>query len=313
MTVDKLQQLVEDLLPSIEITGIAPTSGQRSVFFARFHDAKIPPDVPEKTTFLRGWEGYGDVVVKVCQGVSATAVARLQFEAEVLAQCPGAGFPRQYYSDLITEHPLTEEPLGTTVFLTVEEFIPSVPLTQVVGNYSTEGTVADLLLQICGCLRVLWEHPRMLVHRDIKPDNILVRDDGRVVVIDLGILRETGASGLTLADSAVGPMTPRYAAPEQWVYDRTAISYKTDFFAMAVLAYELLSNVHPFLTEDDQFFADCALIVSKKPHVPLSHRNSLVSDEFSDLIDQMLEKKPYKRPRTPAILEKKLSEIRNAS
>ncbi|MEM9692412.1 MAG: protein kinase [Myxococcota bacterium] len=102
-------------------------------------------------------------------------------------------------------------------------------------------------------------HRERLVHRDIKPDNVMVTEDGAVKVLDFGIARrmrapidpaaptETGGLGtLTQVGTPVG--TPLYMAPEQ--IRGTAVDGKTDQFAWGVLAYELLSGRAPWSARD---------------------------------------------------------------
>ncbi len=96
-------------------------------------------------------------------------------------------------------------------------------------------------------------HRAGLVHRDVKPDNLMVRDDGRVVVLDFGIARRThgaedgdaGVSGdgsLTQPGTLLG--TPAYLAPEQ--VRSAAVDGRADQFALAITAWELLSGRIPW-------------------------------------------------------------------
>jgi tetratricopeptide (TPR) repeat protein len=100
-------------------------------------------------------------------------------------------------------------------------------------------------------------HAQGLVHRDFKPDNVLVDSDGRVYVTDFGIVRATGtrdalpsgpspsdslSTPLTRADAVVG--TPAYMAPEQ--YRAEAVDARTDQFSFCVTLYEALTGERPF-------------------------------------------------------------------
>ena len=88
-------------------------------------------------------------------------------------------------------------------------------------------------------------HSHLVVHRDIKPNNILVGADGDVRLLDFGIakLLEGGAEGATVTAEGQRALTPHYAAPEQ--VQGSAITTATDIYALGVLLYHLLVGQHP--------------------------------------------------------------------
>jgi eukaryotic-like serine/threonine-protein kinase len=88
-------------------------------------------------------------------------------------------------------------------------------------------------------------HSHLVVHRDIKPGNILVDADGEVKLLDFGIakLLEEGADGVTVTAEGQRALTPQYAAPEQ--LQGTAVTTATDIYALGVLLYQLLVGQHP--------------------------------------------------------------------
>lgn len=295
---ENLRQTLRDCIPSLVIDEVAKESGQRVVYFAHFDDQLIPADLPAESDYLRGWQQWGSVVVKVSSGIDATSLTYLQREIELLKEFDSPYFPSLYFNEVFTENPLTEEQLAERLFVTIEERVESFPLSAIVGKYSTEIEVANLLLKLCNALNVLWVHSKRLVHRDIKPDNILIRPNGEVVIIDLGIVRETGAPGITQTACAWGPMTAAYAAPEQTTNDKHAISFKTDFFALGIIGYQLLSGTNPFAPSPRTSFAQVMLNVQQLTPPSLLSLG-IASPEFSSLVDKLLEKQPYKRFRTP--------------
>lgn len=312
-------QLRDDLLaclPSLAIDRPLAESGQRVVYLAHFDDAQIPPDVrpstgddPDEKPFLYGWGAWGEIVVKVVSGADSQTLARLQAETAILEDVRPSNFPKLLYSNLFTENPLTEERLPERLYVTVEEFIDSTSLdelfTQCAGN---EKRVVELALGIANALLPLWQHPKRFVHRDIKPANILIRRSGEVVVIDLGIARETGAQGLTETGWGRAPFTAGYAAPEQIANDRVSVSFKTDFFSIGVLMYRLLSGKEPFQPRPGMAMHEIMMAAQMHHPTPLAiAANS--SQAFSDFVTKALQKEPFKRQRTPGLFIQELQTL----
>ena len=135
-------QLRDDLLaclPSLVIDRPLAESGQRVVYLAHFEDSKIPPDVlppngedPDEKPFLHGWEAWGNIVVKVVSGADSDTLARLQAETAILQEVRPANFPKLRYCNLFTDNPVTDERLSERMYVSVEEFIESAPLSELV-------------------------------------------------------------------------------------------------------------------------------------------------------------------------------------
>ena len=104
-----------------------------------------------------------------------------------------------------------------------------------------------LLLFTKVCSAVEHAHLRGVMHRDLKPQNILVTDDGEPKVIDFGVAKAVGDEGgnqFTRASQVLG--TPAYMSPEQAEGDFTKIDTRTDVYSLGVVVYELLSGKLPF-------------------------------------------------------------------
>ena len=312
-------QLRDDLLaclPSLVIEKPMAESGQRVVYLAHFEDLQIPADVlssngedPDEKPFLHGWEAWGHVVVKVVSGADSDTLARLQAETAILQEVRPANFPQLRYCNLFTENPVTDERLQERLYVSVEEFIESKPLNELAKNYKGKETqIAGLALGIANALLPLWTHHRKFVHRDIKPANLLIRRSGDVVVIDLGIVRETGAPGVTQTGWGQAPFSAGYAAPEHVANQKEAVSYKSDFFSIGVVMYQLLSGVEPFLPRPNMAIHEI-MIAAASHHPPRLVDVCGASQQFSDFVAKAMMKEPWQRHRTPALFMQELQEL----
>jgi serine/threonine protein kinase len=244
-----VRDLLQSFFPSLEISAVANPSGQRVVYFARFKPS--PNDDSRKH-----WHEWGAVVLKLSAGQDPTTLAYMQKEIEILKSLHSVYYPKLLYHDIFSEDPRTDSRLPQRLLVTIEERIDALPLTKVKNNYKSQSAVVLLLSKLVIALSLLWHHPQRLVHRDLKPDNILVKKDGSLVIIDLGILRETGAAGLTNTYAPFGPLSAPYASPEQAKNDKGSISYRSDFFALGTIAYELLTGANPFMPDQSMGFLE---------------------------------------------------------
>jgi class 3 adenylate cyclase len=103
----------------------------------------------------------------------------------------------------------------------------------------------DYLRQICEALVAL--HARGIVHRDLKPDNILLREDGTLVLADFGIAKDTSRT-LSQTRHGEGLGTPFYLSPEQAVGGK--LDQRTDLYSLGVMFYEMLTGAKPYAADD---------------------------------------------------------------
>ncbi len=144
-----------------------------------------------------------------------------------------------------------------------------------------------------------YAHAEGVVHRDIKPDNILL-SGGAAVVTDFGIAKaisasrtqEGGDGGVTLTQTGSSIGTPAYMAPEQAVGG--AVDHRADLYAWGVVAYELLAGAHPFSGKAGAQQLVAAHLTEAP--VPLIGRNPEVPRSVAALVMQCLEKDPERRP-----------------
>jgi tetratricopeptide (TPR) repeat protein len=118
---------------------------------------------------------------------------------------------------------------------------------------SRELTVREAARLVRDAARALHHaHENGVVHRDVKPSNLLVRADGAILVTDFGLARLDKSATLTSTDAIVG--TPKYMSPEQILAEKGQVDRRTDVYALAVTLFELVTGSHPFEGETVQAF-----------------------------------------------------------
>ncbi|MGV8911439.1 MAG: serine/threonine-protein kinase [Rhodoglobus sp.] len=167
-------------------------------------------------------------------------------------------------------------------------------------------TAQQLVIALLSAVQDLWEQ-RQIVHRDIKPGNIVFDAEDRPVLLDLGIALYTGMP--TLTDSlAESPRTLIYAAPEQFEPRRYAqIDFRTDLFQIGIVGFKAVSGVHPFVPSGsptvDRYMAT---LLGDSP-IDLSILNC--SPELREVLGRLLARRPSRRYRT---ITEPLSKLREA-
>ena len=147
-------------------------------------------------------------------------------------------------------------------------------------------------------------HSRGIIHRDIKPDNIMLARDGAVKLADLGLARSTDKpTTVTIAGTTLG--TPHYMAPEH-VRGDPNIDTRADIYALGATLYRMVTGQYPF---DGPTSAAIMTKHVTDPAPSARETNMEVSRACSDLILHMMAKEPSGRPQTPTDL---LGEIDDA-
>ncbi len=159
---------------------------------------------------------------------------------------------------------------------------------------------------VCGGLAGIAEalqrlHDAGIVHRDVKPSNVIVQPDGRMVLADFGLARTAVAETLSRTGTALG--TPLYMSPEQMLGQREEIDGRSDVYGLGATLYQALCGVPPFKTGEVQ--ALMRMVLSERPQDPGVHRDGL-SQECGRIALKCLEKEKNDRYATARALQKDL-------
>jgi eukaryotic-like serine/threonine-protein kinase len=167
------------------------------------------------------------------------------------------------------------------------EFLEGRNLKQVVRDHGAlePAAAVDIVLQILKAAR--FAHRRGIVHRDIKPHNVIVDDEGRAKVTDFGIAR-AGASDMTETGSIMG--TAQYLSPEQ--AQGRPVDARSDLYSIGIVLYELLTGALPFDAESPVTIA--LKQVSEDP-VPPAQLNPRVPPALDAVVMRALRKDPAER------------------
>jgi serine/threonine-protein kinase len=227
------------------ITRLIGRGGMGAVFEAERNDAQFRMRVALK--LLRRDAG------------SALAVQRFRYERQILASL------RHPNIAALLDGGLTDDGQPYIVM----EYVDGVPITQHVQRAALD-TRARVRLMLGVCAAVAHAHGRLVVHRDLKPGNILVSTDGIVRLLDFGIarlLREADdLDALPPTEANLRALTPDYASPEQFLGEPPQLT--TDVYALGVVLYELLTDARPYTLRGKPWAEQLELVTQRSVAPP---------------------------------------------
>jgi eukaryotic-like serine/threonine-protein kinase len=238
-----------------------------------------------------------EVAVKVLRGAAARdggEIARLRREA---------------YIQVHIEHPnvvrvldLDQMPDGS-IYVIMERLVGR----SLADKLSRDGLLAPgyavpIFIDVCRALHAA--HKKGVVHRDLKPGNIFLCEDGVAKVLDFGMSKLASAESLTQTGYTLG--TPEYMAPEQCI--GAQVEARTDIYALGVMMYEALTGELPIVAQHRRELLD---LHQRRVPIPMRHcRADLPIPEALDLaVIKCLKKRLNERPKSAAELEQLLSEV----
>ncbi len=187
----------------------------------------------------------------------------------------------------------------------VMEYIEGQDIKSFVNNNGLNTQqIIDLIIPVCKAL--ICAHQFDVVHRDVKPSNVIISQDGQVKLFDFGIAHVIDEQSLNMTKTGVIIGTPGYMSPEQAKGQSSLINQSTDVFAVGVMICELLTGSKPFMGEDVTEISYATI-----HHEPVIN-SSLLDQDLIAIIYKCLQKNPVQRYPDVESLKQDLMAYQNA-
>jgi len=215
-------------------------------------------------------------------------IRRFEQESQALGRLQHPGIAQIY------EAGQAETAAGTQPYFAME-MIHGLPLVR----YANERNLSvreRLLLLARTCEAVHHAHQRGLIHRDLKPGNILVDETGQPKILDFGIAQMTDSDAELTRQTSVGQLigTLSYMSPEQVMADPYEIDTRSDVYALGVILYELLAGKLPYNLSQKPLHEAVQIIREQEP-TRLSSGNRLYRGDVETIVAKALEKDKTRR------------------
>ena len=235
--------------------------------------------------------------------VSLSPSARTRFREEARA------IAKFRHPNIVAIYEVVEQP---SVCAYAMELVEGLPLSSHIGRVSGGGTgeflelaqVARIGADVARALGVV--HEMGLVHRDVKPSNILIRRDGTPLLSDFGVVRGTGSSVETLDGAFIG--TPAYASPEQLRGDHGALDQRSDVYSLGATLYHACAGIRPCEGHSPASFLTA---IERAAIPPLRKVRPECSRDIESVIAKAMDPDPARRYRTAAELADDLDRVRS--
>lgn len=230
------------------------------------------------------------VALKVMRAGTVPGLARrFEYEVEALASLQHPGITQVFGSGTYRDGD------GVAPFFAME-YVEGQPLDEYVDERRI-GRRERLELFVAICDAVAHAHHKGVLHRDLKPDNILVTAAGEPKVLDFGVARAIdgdGANGTRLTDAGRIVGTLAYMSPEQVQGRRDEVTVGSDVWSLGVIAYELLTGQLPFEVHGRDVATAARTIVETEP-VPLGRRDRRLGGDLAVVLATAIDKDPSRR------------------
>ncbi|MGH6961551.1 MAG: serine/threonine-protein kinase [Dongiaceae bacterium] len=223
-----------------------------------------------------------------------------QYRARFLIEAKSAG--RLTHPGIVAVHDVADDEAGRPCL--VLEFVEGTTLDRLTADAPMPLPQAlDIVAQIARALG--YAHEQGIVHRDVKPANIMVTASGQAKLSDFGIAKIEGTT-LTIAGQILG--TPAFMSPEQCTGH--GVDYRSDIFSLGAVLYTLVARTKPFPGET---FTSVAYKVVHTDHVPARQLNPDLPAELDKIISRCLAKDPASRYPSATTVAEDLEALRRGT
>src|SRR2546430_9992357 len=208
-----------------------------------------------------------------------------EFQQRFVREAQAAGILN--HPSIVTVHDIGQDDTSGTSFIAME-YVEGNNLKEVLAQGRPIGfeQIGEIVAQVADALD--FAHTKGIVHRDVKPANIILIDGMRAKITDFGIAKITSGGNLTTTGQFLG--TPNYMAPEQ--IKGAPVDGRTDIFSLGICLYECLTRRKPFGGDS---LTSISYKIVHESFPPLHEINPQIPDGFEQVVAQSLAKEPARR------------------
>lgn len=224
------------------------------------------------------------VALKTIRAAAEDDQEAREFRERFMREAQAAGILS--HPNIVTVHDVGEDPATMTSFIAME-YVEGKNLKQLLQERHpfTYERIAEIVGQVAEALD--YAHRRGIVHRDVKPANIIITPEGAVKITDFGIAK-IESSTLTSSGQFLG--TPNYMSPEQVTGD--TVDGRSDLFSLGVALYELLTKKKPFTADN---LTSISYKIVHEAFTPPDTYDASIPPEFVTVLEKVLSKDPAQR------------------
>jgi len=220
------------------------------------------------------------VIKKMLSRRNSTNAERFKKEAQILLDLQSPYIVHLY--DYFTE--------GGFRYM-VEELVDGIALDKLIQKQTMLPPPLALLILQDACYALKYAHSKDIVHRDIKPGNILISRRGEIKLADFGIASELSERKEGITESGVALGTPAYMPPEQFE-DSAKVDCRADIYSLGITLYEMVTGTKPY---PGNFSMDTLKVIKKGKYVTPRKIDKKIPKEIADLIHKMIRPAPKNR------------------